>query len=153
MVIFFFFYHFCGVFLSSHSFYITNWYFSIKMFSLLSPSQFLISLYCKDSLVKSMVFPVVMYGCELDYNESWVPHNSCFWTVVLEKTLKSPLYCKEIQPVHPKGNQSWIFIGRTDVEAEIGQYLGQLMRRSDSSEKTLMLGKTEGRRRGWQRMR
>ena len=104
-------------------------------------------------LAKGTIIPVAMYGCELDYNESWVPHNSCFWTVVLEKTLKSPLYCKEIQPVHPKGNQSWKFIGRTDVEAEIGQYIGQLMRRSDSSEKTLMLGKIEGRRRGRQRMR
>ena len=55
---------------------------------------------------------------ELDYKESWVPKNWCFWTVVLEKTLESPLDCKEIQPVHPKGNQSWAFIGRTDVEAE-----------------------------------
>ena len=55
---------------------------------------------------------------ELDYKESWVPKNWCFWTVVLEKTLESPLDCKEIQPVHPKGNQSWIFIGRTDTEAE-----------------------------------
>ena len=55
---------------------------------------------------------------ELDYKESWMPKNWCFWTVVLEKTLASPLDCKEIQPVHPKGNQSWIFIGRTDDEAE-----------------------------------
>ena len=90
-------------------------------------------------LVKAMVFPVVMYGWmwELDYKESWVPKNWCFWTVVLEKTLESwvlknwcfwtvvlektlesPLDRKEIQPVHPKGNQSWIFIGRTDAEAE-----------------------------------
>ena len=59
-----------------------------------------------------------MYGWELDYKESWVPRNWCFWTAVLEKTLESPLDCKEIQPVHPKGNQSWIFIGRTDAEAE-----------------------------------
>ena len=55
---------------------------------------------------------------ELDYNESPAQKNWCFWIVVLEKTLESPLDCKEIQPVHPKGNQSWIFIGRTDVEAE-----------------------------------
>ena len=55
---------------------------------------------------------------ELDYNESWVPKNWCFWTIVLEKTLESLLDCKEIQPVHPKGNQSWIFTGRTDAEAE-----------------------------------
>ena len=90
---------------------------------------------------------------ELDYKESWVQKNWCFWTVVLEKTLESPLDCKEIQPVHPKGNQSWIFIGRTDGEAEI-QYFGHLMWRTDSFEKTLMLGKIEGRkRRGRQRMR
>ena len=55
---------------------------------------------------------------ELDYKESWAPKNWCFWTVVLEKTLESPLDCKKIQPVHSKGNQSWIFIGRTDAEAE-----------------------------------
>ena len=55
---------------------------------------------------------------ELDYKESWVPKNWCFWTVVLEKTLESPLDCKQIQPVYPKGNQSWIFIGKTDAEAE-----------------------------------
>ena len=55
---------------------------------------------------------------ELEYKESWGPKNLCFWTVVLEKTLESPVNCKEIQPVHPKGNQSWIFIGGTDVEAE-----------------------------------
>ena len=55
---------------------------------------------------------------ELDYKESWVPKDRCFWTVVLENTLDSPLDCKEIQPVHPKGDQSWVFIGRTDAEAE-----------------------------------
>ena len=55
---------------------------------------------------------------ELDYKKGWVQKNWCFWTVVLEKTLESPLDCEEIQPVHPKGNQSWIFIGRTDAEAE-----------------------------------
>ena len=55
---------------------------------------------------------------DLDYKESWAPKNWCFWTVVLDKTLENPLDCKEIQPVHPKGNQSWIFIGRTDAEAE-----------------------------------
>ena len=90
-------------------------------------------------------------GCE----ESWAPKNWCFWTVVLEKTLESPLDGKEIQPVHPKGNQSWIFIGRTYVEAETStSVLGHLMRGTDSFEKTLMLGKIEGgRRKGWQRMR
>ena len=55
---------------------------------------------------------------ELDYKESWVLKNWCFWTMVLKKTLESPLDCKEIQPVHPKGDHSWVFIGRTDVEAE-----------------------------------
>ena len=90
---------------------------------------------------------------ELDYKESWVLKYWCYWTVVLEKTLESPLDCKEIQPVHPKGNQSWIFLGRTDGEAE-APYFGHLMWRTDSLEKTLMLGKTEdGRRRGRQRMR
>ena len=98
-----------------------------------------------------MVFPVVMGGCELDSKESWVLKNWCFGTVVLEKTLESPLDCKEIQPVYPKGNQSWIFIGRTDVEAE-----APILWPPDVTnwliEKTLMLGNTEGRRRGWQRM-
>ena len=69
--------------------------------------------------VKAMVFPVVMYGCESwTIKKSWALKNWCFWTVVLEKTLESPLDCKEIQLVYPKGNQSWIFIGRSDVEAE-----------------------------------
>ena len=73
--------------------------------------------------------------------------------MVLEKTLESPLDCKEIQPVYPKGDQSWVFIGRTDVEAET-PVLWHLMQRADSLEKTLMLGKIEGRRRrGQQRMR
>ena len=83
---------------------------------------------------------------KLDYKESWAPKNWCFWTVVLEKTLESPLDCKEIQPVYPKGNQSWIFIGRTDAKAKAPI--------TDSLEKTLMLGKIEGgRRRERQRMR
>ena len=172
---------------------------------------------------------------ELDYKESWAPKNWCFWTVVLEKTLESPLDSKEIQPVYPKGNQPWIFIGRTDAKAEALilsppdkkthlakalffpvvmygceswtikkaeirridafellywrrflrvpwtarrssqsilkeispeysleglilklklQYFGHQMRRTDSMEKTLILGKIEGgRRRGRQRMR
>ena len=78
-----------------------------------------ITLPTKLHLVKAMVFSnghVWMW--ELDYKESWVPVNWCFWTVVLEKTLESPLDCKEIQPVNPKGNQFWLFIGRTDAEAE-----------------------------------
>ena len=88
---------------------------------------------------------------ELDCEEGWALKNWCFWTVVL-KTLESPLDCKEIQPVNPKGNQSWIFTGRTDVEAET-PVLGHLMQRTDSFEETLMLGKTEGGKRrddkGW----
>ena len=71
---------------------------------------------------------------ELDYKESWVPKNWCFWTVVLEKTLESPLDCKEIQAVHPKGDQSWVFIGRTDVEAET-PILWPPKQRCDSFEK------------------
>ena len=90
---------------------------------------------------------------ELDYKESWALKNWCFWTVVLEKTLESPLDCKEVQPVHPKGKQPWIFIGRTYVEAET-----PIVWPSDGKNrliwKTLMLGKIEGgRRRGQKRMR
>ena len=108
-----------------------------------------ITLPKKVPLVKAIVFPVVMYGCKSWTYSNWVPKNWCFWTVVLEKTLKSSLDCKEIQLVNPKGNQSWIFIGKTDAEAET-PILGHLMRRADSLEKTLMLGKIEGRRRrGW----
>ena len=77
-----------------------------------------ITLSTKVHLVKAMVFPVVVYRCESWTKESWALKNWCFWTVVLEKTLESPLECKEIQPVHPKGDQSWVFIGRADVEAE-----------------------------------
>ena len=90
---------------------------------------------------------------ELDYKEIWALKNCCFWTVVLEKTLESHLDCKEIQPVHPKGDRSWVFTGRTDVEAETS-VLWPLMWRTDSLEKTLILAKIEGgRQRGWQRMR
>ena len=89
---------------------------------------------------------------ELDYKESWVLKNWCFWTVVLEKILKSPLDCFDLF-AFPKGNQSWIFTGRADDEAEAA-ILGNLMWRTDSFEKTLMLGRIEGRRRrGLQRMR
>ena len=87
---------------------------------------------------------------ELDYKESWAPKNWSFWTVVLEKTLESPLDCKEIQTVNPKGNQSWIFIGRTDVEAE-----APLLWPPDgkSWHMTLMLGKIEGKGEGEDRVR
>ena len=91
---------------------------------------------------------------ELDHKESWVLKNWCFWTVVLEKTLESPLDSREIQPVHPKGDQSWIFFGRTDTEVETPILWPPDTKKTDSLEKTLMLGTIEGgKRRGWQRMR
>ena len=90
---------------------------------------------------------------ELDHKESWELKNWCFWIVGLDKILESPLECKESKPVNPKGNQPWIFIGRTDVKLKL-QYFGHLIWRTDLLEKTLMLGKIEGRRiRGQQRMR
>ena len=113
-----------------------------------------ITLSTKVCVVKAIVFSSShVWMWELHHIESWVPKNWCFWIVVLEKTFESPLDSKEIQPIYAKGNQSWIFIGRTDVEAE-APILGHLMWRTDSLEKTLMLGKIEvGRRRGPQRMR
>ena len=107
----------------------------------------------KVCLVKVMVFPAVMYGCwELDYKESWALKNWCFWTMVLEKTLESPLDCKEIQPVHPKGNQSWIFIGRIDAEGE-----APIPRTPDVKNwliwKDPDAGKDWGQERGQERMR
>ena len=92
-------------------------------------------------IAKAMVFPVVIYR--------WLLKNSCFQTVVPEKTLEGPLDCKEIKPVDPKGNEPWIFTGRTDAP-----YSYTLMQRANSVEKILMLGKIEGRKRSrWQRMR
>ena len=89
-----------------------------------------------------LVFPSLCYGFysghvwmgELDYKESWAPNNWWFWTVVLEKPLESPLDCKEIQPAHSKGDQSWVFIGRTDEKLKL-QYFGHLMQRVDSLER------------------
>ena len=94
-----------------------------------------------------------VWMCDLDCKKSWAPKNGCFWPVVLEKTLESPLDCKEIQPVHPKGDQSWVFIGRTDVKAET-----PIVWPPDAKSwliwKDLMLGGIAGRmRRGQQRMR
>ena len=90
---------------------------------------------------------------ELDHKEGWVTKNWCFSTVVLEKILESPLDSKEFKSVNPKGNQPWIFIGRTDGEAE-APILWPLIWRADSLEKILILGKIEGRGRGWwQRVR
>ena len=90
---------------------------------------------------------------ELDYKESWAQKNWCFWTVVLEKTLESPLDCKEIQPVHPKGDQSCCSLVGLMLKLKL-QYFGHLMWRADSFEKTLILGEIEDRRRrGWQGIR
>ena len=90
---------------------------------------------------------------ELDHKESWATKNWCFWTVVLEKTLESPLDFKEIQPVHPKGDQSWIFMGRTDAEAETPKLWPPDVK-NWLIWKSLMLGKIKGREKmGWQRMR
>ena len=91
---------------------------------------------------------------ELDHKESWALKNWCFWTVMLEKTLESPLDCKDIQPVHPKGNRSWIFIGRTDCWSWNSNTLATWWEELTHWKKTLILGKIEGRRRrGQQRMR
>ena len=90
---------------------------------------------------------------ELDCEESWAPKNWRFWTVVLEKTLESPLNCKEIQPVHPKGDQSWVLYEGLMLKLKL-QYFGHFMWRVDVFEKTLILGETGGRKRcGRQRMR
>ena len=90
---------------------------------------------------------------ELDDKESWEPKNLIFWTVVLEKTFESPLDCKEMKPVNPKGNQLWIFTEGLMLKLKL-QSFGHLIWRTDSLEKILMLGKIEGRRRReWQRMR
>ena len=90
---------------------------------------------------------------ELDHREGWALKNWCFQTVVLEKTLENPLNSKEIQPVNPKGNQPWIFTGRTMLKLK-SEFFGHVMWRANSLEKMLMLGKIEGRRRrGRQRMR
>ena len=90
---------------------------------------------------------------ELEYKESWALKNWYFWTVVLEKSLESPLGCKEIQPVHPNGDQSWVLLEGLMLKLK-QQYFDHLMWRPDSFENTLMLGKIEGRRRReWQSMR
>ena len=113
-----------------------------------------ITFLTKVRIVKTVIFPVVMYGCEswtikkaelqiIDAFELWI---------VLKKTLESPLDSKEIKSVSPKGNQPWIFIGRTDAWLKL-QYFGHLMGGTDWLEKILMLRKIESRRRGWQRMR
>ena len=110
-----------------------------------------ITLPTKVHIVKAMVSSGDIWMWELDYEETWVPKNWCFWTVVLEKTLESPLDCKEIQPVHSEGDQ--ISLEGMMLKLKL-QYFSDLMRRVDSLEKTLMLGGIGGRRRrGWPRMR
>ena len=96
----------------------------------------------KVHLVKAKIFPV--WTWELDSKESWAPKNWWFWTVVLEKTLESPLDCKETQAVNPKGNQSWIFIGRTDLEAETPILWPPDM-------KSLLIGKDPDAGKNWRR--
>ena len=104
-------------------------------------------------LVKAMVFPMVMCGCELYYKESWAPKNWCFWTVVLEKTLESPWTARRSNQSILKEISPGCSLERLILKLKL-QYFGHLMWRADSFEKTLMLGKIEGRRRrGWQRMR
>ena len=111
-----------------------------------------ITLPTKVCLVKAMVFPVVMYRWQLDHKHGWGLKNWCFWTVGLEKTLESSLDCK-IKPVHPKKISPEYSLEGLMLMLKL-QYSGHLMQRTDSLEKTVMLGKTEGgRRRGWQRTR
>ena len=107
-----------------------------------------------NEYTKAVCCHPVLFNLYADYKQGWALKNWCFWTVVLEKTLESPLDSKEIQPVHPKGNQSWIFTGRVTMLKLKLQYFGHLMQRTDSFGKTLMLEKIEGgRRREQQRMR
>ena len=111
-------------------------------------------LLCQQSSVLSRLW-FFQYSCmnvRVELKEGWAQKNWCFWTVVSKKTLESPLDFKEIQPVHPKGNQSWIFIGNLMLQLKL-QYFGHLMGRTDSFEKTLMLERLkaggEGDNRGW----
>ena len=107
----------------------------------------------KVHLVKTMVFPVVCMDGDLDHKESWTPKNGCFWTVVLEKTFESPLPARRSkQSILKEINPEYSLEGLM-LKLKL-QYFGHLMQRTDSLEKTLMLGKIEGRRRsGWQRMK
>ena len=110
-----------------------------------------ITLLTKVCIVKAMVFSIAMYRCESwTMKKAELLKNWCFWIVMLEKILGSPLDCKDIKPVNPKGNQPRIFTGRSDAEAPI---LWPSDAKSRLIEKPLMLGKTEGKRRRWQRIR
>ena len=113
-----------------------------------------ITLPTKIRLVKAIVFSSHhVWMWDMDCEESWVLKNWCFWTVVLEKTLESALDCKEIQPVHPKGDQSWVFFGRTDAKAETPILWPSYAKSWFIGKKTLMLGVNgaggEGDNRGW----
>ena len=112
-----------------------------------------ITLLTKVCLVKAMVFPIVMYECELDYKESWTPKNWCFWTVVLQKTLERPLTTRRFNQSLLKEISPGCSLEGLMLKLKL-QYFGRLMWTADSFEKTLMLGKIDGkRRRGQQRMR
>ena len=106
--------------LSQVQVFATPWTAACQTSLSITNSQSLLKLMPIESVMPSifLLYSKVTQLWELDYKESWVPKNGCFWTVVLEKTLESPLDCKEIQPVYPKGDQSWVFTGRTDAEAE-----------------------------------
>ena len=131
----------------------TSWLLLVSVFSKHTHLCWLFSICLpfKVHPVKATVFPVVMYGLwELDHKESWVQNNRCFRTVVLEKTLESPLDCREIKPVNPKGNQARLFTGRTDAEAPI---LWPLDAKNWLTGKDPDVEKTDGRRRrGQQRI-
>ena len=111
-----------------------------------------VTLLTNIHLDKAIVFPVVMYGCE-SWTVKKVEHQKIeVFELWCGRRLESPLDCKEIQPVNPKRNQSCVFIGGLMLKLKL-QYFSDLMQRTDSLEKTVMLGKTKGRKRGWQRMR
>ena len=113
------------------------------LFCVMFRSLIYITLPAKVRLVKAMIFPVVMYGCESwAINKAKYQRIDAFETVVLKKTLESPLDCESIQPVHPKGDQSWCSLEGLMLKLKL-QYFGHLMQRVDSFEKTLMLGKIE----------
>ena len=109
-----------------------------------------ITLPTNISLVNAIVFPVGMHGCEnWDHKGSWVPKNSCFWTVVFENTPESPLDCKEIRSVNPKGNEPWIFIGRTDAEASAPILWPPDVKNWLTDKKKYPDAVTDGRQKGW----
>jgi len=121
-------------------------YFSILFNKSTEGGQYVLGVVFMDysrNLICTFIKMIWMMKC-LYFKLRRLPKNWCFWIMVLEKTLESPLDCKEIKPVHPKGDQFWAFFGRTDAEAETPIF-GHLMRRTDSLEKTLMLGKIWGK--------